>query len=466
MRVTVATDALTAHCEHLEQLHSALHGGTVALARVGGIRPDLLAAAPPAAAQSVPELVAARTLTASAAAEAESAVRDLRAAVARYSEAEHEQQQRTIQLGQELGIMLGPILRDLLVFALPAVAVAGIAGQPTPAELLAFKQWMLEHPELITDPAFVEGVRAAVMGMDDTAGSAIGLPPGAATGIAALAGFTGVQAAAPFLMGAVWPFGLLREGPVSVDRVSTTREALGPVGSVGRLARVPEGDQVRIERYDAPGHAPRYVVYVGPTETFSPVADHEPWDLTSNVAGVAGLDAGSLRATHDAMREAGIRAADQVQVVGFSQGGLVAARIAASGSWNVVGLETYGAPTGNVELPSGLHGMAVRNTDDFIPALAGPQLDHHLLQVERRAFEPGSAIPTDLAAPAHQRTAYVATASEVDRARSAAVREQIAAMDDFTADYTRQSGSSITVMTYHAQRGVGGAGASSGVPIP
>jgi hypothetical protein len=128
----------------------------------------------------------------------------------------------------------------------------------------------------------------------------------------------------------------------------------------------------------------------------------------------------------------------------------------------VVGLETYGAPAGNVALPPGLSGMAVRNADDFIPALAGPQLDDHLLQVERQAFAPGSPIPTELAAPAHQRTAYDATASAIDRATSAAVREQVAAMDEFTAEYARQDGSTITAMVYRAERGGAKAAASSG----
>jgi hypothetical protein len=96
--------------------------------------------------------------------------------------------------------------------------------------------------------------------------------------------------------------------------------------------------------------------------------------------------------------------------------------------------------------------MAVRNTDDFIPALGGPQLDHHLLQVERRAFAEGSPIPTAEPAPAPQREAYIATATVVDAARSEAVRQQIAAMDAFTADYAGREDSTITVTTYHAER--------------
>jgi hypothetical protein len=368
--------------------------------------------------------------------------------------AEDEQRERALRLGGLLGCLWGPGIRAALIAALPAILFARVSGvglDDPPLSPVA--RWLRQHPELITSPGFVEGVRVTAMSLDEAAGSALGLPPGMAEELAAGFGFTGVEAGAAVTLAAGAPLGLFRESAVSVSRVATTAGDRGALGSVERLSRVPEGDQVRIERYEAPGEPPRYVVYVGPTETFSPVATDEPWDLTSNVTGVAGLEAGSLRATEMAMHDAGIGADDEVQFIGFSQGGLVATRLAASESWNAAGLETYGAPAGGVTLPNGLDGMAIRNSDDFVPALAGPQVDHHLLQVERRAFEPGSPIPTAEPAPAHQREAYLATATVVDEARSDAVRDQIAAMDRFTSEYTDREGSSVTVMTYHARRG-------------
>jgi pimeloyl-ACP methyl ester carboxylesterase len=148
----------------------------------------------------------------------------------------------------------------------------------------------------------------------------------------------------------------------------------------------------------------------------------------------------------------GIQPDDAVQFVGFSQGGLVATLLAADPSWNAVGLATYGAPAGGIALPDGISGIAVRNSDDFIPALAGPQLDHHLLQIERQAFAPGTDLPTGLAAPAHQRNAYVATATVIDQASSGAVRDELAVLDAFTGDYTSQPGATITATTFHAER--------------
>jgi hypothetical protein len=452
-RVVVVTDALQAHAERIGRLRDELASDARALAALPSPGAALLAGAPPAAHAAVRELAAGSARAAAAARVARQADEGLRLAIDRYSEQEEAEHARMIALGAVLGQLLGPALRTLILLGLPAVLAARAAGIPDRAQVGAVRQWMLDHPEMITTPAFVEAVRAGVMSMDDAVGSAVGLPPGAAGSIAAAAGFGGVQAGAAMLIAGASPFGLFRDGPISVDRVSTSSTTAGPQGAVERLARVPEHEQVRIERYDVPGAPPRFIVYVGPTETFSPVAADEPWDLTSNVTGVAGLSSGSLRATEAAMHDAGVRAGDAVQFVGFSQGGLVAARLAGSGDWNAAGLETYGAPSGDISLPPGLAGMAVRNSDDFVPALGGPQRDHHLLQVERRAFAPGSEIPTELPAPAHQRSAYVATATEIDRAESSAVREQVAAMDDFTRQYTQQQGSAVTVTVYHAERG-------------
>jgi hypothetical protein len=474
--VLVATDALLAQTERLDRLCESLRADAVALDRIDALGVGRLATAaagaPGAAAalRSAADLDGARMAVRAVSAIAQRADSDLRRAIGAYARAEDEQRAQALRLGELLGLLCGPAIRGLLIASLPVLVFGRAAGLgPDDLPLDAMKRWLIAHPELITDPAFVEGVRETVMSLDDATGSAMGLPAGSLEKLAAAYGLTGVEVSAAITMLAGGSVGLFREGPVSVTRVQTSRLIHPPSGSLDRLSRVPENDQVRIERYDAPGEPARFVVYVGPTESFAPVATDEPWDLTSNVSGVAGLGAGSLRATELAMHDAGIRSSDEVQFVGFSQGGLVAARLAASGSWNAVGLETYGAPAGGIALPEGLNGMAVRNTDDFIPALAGPQTDHHLLQVERRAFPPGAPIPSAEPAPAHQREAYAATASAVDDAESAAVREQIAAMDAFTAEYAQREGASITAMTYHAERGAAkqlGPGRTIGASAP
>ncbi|MEO6534078.1 MAG: hypothetical protein ABIO06_10955 [Pseudolysinimonas sp.] len=451
----VATDALHAHLEQLAALGDELASEGRALA---ALRSDIawsaIPGAPAAARRSEADLEAAWVSVNSARRLSARLVHALRVAITQYDDAETVALTRADRLAAVLGAESGPMLRALL----PGIALLGglafLASKlpdPGGGRASAVRRFFLQHPGLITGPRFVESVRLFSQSLDETTSSFLGVPVPLAIALGA-SGVTGVRTSARGLL-AVGPFvGLFRETPVKVDKVSTAEIISPPVGAAERLERVPEGDQVRIEKYEAPGAPNRFVVYVGPTETFSPVADHEPWDLTSNVGGVGGLDIGSFRATELAMHDAGIGSGDQVQFVGFSQGGLIATMLAGSGEWNAAGLETFGAPAGNIELPEGLSGMAVRNTDDFIPLLAGPQLDHHLLQVERRAFADGTPLPTYHAAPAHQRDAYMATATAVDQATSAAVRDQSAALNAFTADYASRPGSTTTAMTYHGER--------------
>jgi hypothetical protein len=375
-------------------------------------------------------------------------------------EAAIERAQR--DLAAMIAAVVGPAIVDHLmrmILLCPNVLIAGallgwaaIPDGPD-GKLGTVRDFMIAHPELITSPEFVRFVSLAATSIDDAVLGGLGVPPW----LVALPGFDlgrdgGVAAGAITVAALGSLFGMFRETPVAVDRVSTQSLPTAPTGVQARLDRIPEVNQVRIEKYEADGMPPRFTVYVGPTETFSPYTDGEPWDLTSNVHGVAGLQAGSFRAVELAMAEAGIRPGDEVVLTGFSQGGLVATMVAASGDWNVVGLETHGAPAGNIPLPPGIAGMAIRNTDDLVPALAGPQLEHDLMQVERRAFREGVDIPTVEAAPAHQRSGYEATAAAIDGADSSAIREQVHTLDAFAVDYLDRPGGQATVMLYRATR--------------
>ncbi len=451
----VATDRLHAHLDQLDSLHAQLEARRCELLAmeeraVWAAVPE----APVAARRSAFEVEAAVIAVRSAADLSERLGTALRSAIASYDAAEQEALLRADRGAAALGAELGPVLRALLPGLLVVGGIVFLGSKlPDPGErrAAAIRQFFLRHPGLITSPRFVEAVRLFASGLDETTSSFLGVPVPVAIALGA-AGVTGIRSSSRGLLTVGPLLGLFRETPVQVERVSTTQIMHPPAGAVQRLDRVPEVNQLRIEQYEAPGQPPRYVVYVGPTETFSPKADHEPWDLTSDVGGVGGMDVGAFRASELAMHDAGIHSGDEVQFVGFSEGGLIATMLAGSGEWNAKGLETFGAPAGNIALPDGLSGMAIRNTDDFIPALGGPQLDHHLLQVERRAFADGTPLPTYHAAPAHQRDAYMASAAAVDAATSNAVREQNAALDAFTADYADQPGATVTAMSYHAIR--------------
>jgi len=373
-------------------------------------------------------------------------------AAAEYSTAEHTIEALQHEVGARVAALLGPAIFGLLIAlvttnpgVLMALALGGWAAIPDDGDgkLDTLHDFFRDHPDLITSPEFVRFVSVASTSIDDAVPHPFGFPLGP-TG--------GAEAGALTLIGLGSTFGMFRETSVVAERVSTTVGGSAPTGVRDRLDRVPEDDLVRIEKYESPGQPPRYAVFIGPTETFSPFAETEPRDMTSNMHGVAGLSPAALRGVEQAMADAGISSGDEVQVVGFSQGGLIATMIAGSGAWNVVGVETFGAPAGGVALPEGVAGLAIRNTDDFIPALGGPQQDTHLVQVEREAYAGDGPIVTDEVVPAHQRSAYERTATAVDAAESSAIRLQIDRLDAFATDYLDTPGGSVTVMTYDATR--------------
>ena len=184
--------------------------------------------------------------------------------------------------------------------------------------------------------------------------------------------------------------------------------------------------QIRIEKYGV--EYPVYYVYLAGTADFGLMTGVEAWDMTSNVEAMATHNAGSVRAAVEAMREAGISADDQVILVGHSQGGLVAARIAESEQFHVTNLVTVGAPIHKVEVPKSTQVLALEHREDPIPMISGIAAAGTLattLTVERSVAgikgEPGDPLP------AHNLARYVETAHEADRTSeprlSAATRE-------------------------------------------
>jgi pimeloyl-ACP methyl ester carboxylesterase len=157
-------------------------------------------------------------------------------------------------------------------------------------------------------------------------------------------------------------------------------------------------------------------VYIAGTTDFGPNSD-EPFDMASNLAALADSDAGSYTATLDAMEQAGVQAGDPVHLFGHSQGGLVAARLAASGAFDTQSLVTFGSPSGQVPVPDSVLQVAVEHTEDLVPALGGAPLDgadgRDRTVVSRSVFDdaPPSAAESG---SAHYMTEYEKTARLID----------------------------------------------------
>lgn len=310
------------------------------------------------------------------------------------------------------------------------------------------------HPNngLVTNPLTAGAVRTASMSLDDAMMTASGLP----YPVARLLGDGGLGAAGlPFaaagLMGAGASVGLLSETAVRQVAEHSRTVSAAPAGFAERLERVPDpsvdgGEQVVIEKYEMPGRPDRFEVYVAGTVTFSPEATTEPWDMTSNVANAAGEGSGSFQSVVQAMHSAGIGADNPVQLTGYSQGGGTAARVAQSGMFDVVGLTTFGGPTGQIPIPADIPTVIVEHSDDIVPMLGGVQLNQQALIVERDVFA-GRDIPTDYAVPAHHIEYYEETARLMDDASSDQVTTAAARLDAFGAGAT-----SITSTSYTFER--------------
>ena len=344
----------------------------------------------------------------------------------------------TVVLGAASGLVLGAMAPSGNARGAPGGVKSG-ASQGS--------KWSREHNEIITNPLTVDLVRIASQASGDIVAGALGVPPQ----LTPVLGAAGVAIGARAIMGTGSLFGLLKETPVRLVDSHTQVVTASPAGFAERLGRVPDTDvtdgaQVVIEKYSTPGEADRFEVYVAGTVTFSPVADSEPWDMTSNMANAAGVPGGGYASVAAAMELAGIDQSSPVQFTGYSQGAGTAAWLAASGDYNTQGLATFGGPTGQVPIPEGFPTVIVEHTDDIVPALGGEQVNNHALLVERAVFA-GQDIPTEYAVPAHQYEYYEQTATLMDQAQSDRVSDARRSLDSFAGSAT-----TVTSTAYRFER--------------
>jgi hypothetical protein len=440
----VATDDLLAEAALLRIVHSEAREWQTQLTRirsleyepgpswqVGGRAANIYAAA--RAIDAVEEHSAELADSLTGAAEGYGQAERLVALLARYA-------------GAGSGYAVGRVAPVLALLAIPALAGGAFAWLVThlfglssieKAPALA-AEWLRNNPRMLTNPVIVHAVRVLVSSLDDAAAGAVGVPFPLSFSLGDEGvGVLGVSSSAAVMLAASRPFGLLRETPVSARSAAMTTRAPPPTGLGGLAARIPpatvNGPQMRIERYGTPA-APTWVVYVGGTVGWDPSASEEPWDLTSNVAAVAEQESGSYRAVVRAMHDAGVRAGDPVVQVGHSQGGLIAAQIAASGEFNTVAIATFGAPAGQVPVPDSVPMIATEHSDDLVPALGGTQRDatepgtDHL--VVRREVYAERELPQGDPLPAHSLVNYTETAELIDASPEPRLVEFRAALGD------------------------------------
>jgi hypothetical protein len=170
------------------------------------------------------------------------------------------------------------------------------------------------------------------------------------------------------------------DGAPVVTRLGAPAVALpAPVGADGLLANLRRTsigtiDVQLVSGTDALGRPVRKViVYLPGTDDWSPKPGRDVNDLTTDVLAIGGAPTAYERGVLVALRDAGVTSADDITLVGHSQGGLIAVNAAKTatetGEFNVTHVVTVGSPTGLVarDLPASTSLLAIENRADLVP---------------------------------------------------------------------------------------------------
>jgi len=396
------------------------------------------------------------------------ASRSLRLASVAYGTAEKSIDAIIRRLTGSLGYGLG-VLSPMILMLTAAFAITATPGLLIGAGVLRlwslhdprgfldrggeFTEWLANNQALLTNPVTVTLLGNLLTSADEFGAGVLRIPPVFTDVLGEEgAGIVGISTSALVAILAGSQVGLLREGPVSAQRTTTRILHSAPRGLAARVDRLPDpgananGEQIRIDRYATPGKPDSFEVFIAGTVDFAPVATGEPFDLTSNLRSIAQLPSGSDRAVRQAMQHAGITASSPVVFTGHSQGGMIAANLAASGEFNTQGVLTIGAPDGGIVVDATVPVISIAHTDDLVPVLNGPRQDQGTIVIERQAFA-GRTVPHDLALPAHERSEYRQTAQLADHAATRTLSEAISRIDRMT-----QGAQPVSTSLYLARR--------------
>ncbi|WP_395410356.1 PGAP1-like alpha/beta domain-containing protein [Cellulosimicrobium funkei] len=158
--------------------------------------------------------------------------------------------------------------------------------------------------------------------------------------------------------------------PYDLPTPTDTRSALGAVAALGSTDSV-----LSVQRIVKDGGTPTWVVAIPGTQ---PGNLRTVWNMTSNYDLMSDDEsqrarADSVRAVLDAMDQSGIEPEDDVVLVGHSQGGMVAATIAAAtvGTYQVRHVVTAGSPVGGHGLPPGVRATHLETSGEGVSGLDG-----------------------------------------------------------------------------------------------
>lgn len=161
----------------------------------------------------------------------------------------------------------------------------------------------------------------------------------------------------------------LRRNADEQERVSTAGAARAPTNSAQLFEHIKnserDSDGVRIEKVLGADGATRLIVY------FKGQDSTDNRTLLRNAPLLVGyVDADVTAKIDEALKACPDGTGTDVMLVGYSQGGLDAQNIAASGKYHVTTLVTYGSPLVQSDIP-GVQAVHLRADGDAVPAVGG-----------------------------------------------------------------------------------------------
>ena len=258
----------------------------------------------------------------------------------------------------------------------------------------------------------------AGLGVSALAGAAAFLAPSRVTVSAFRRSTTGISSAlmsvAGIAMAGARALGV-QPTPIAVRAVERS-DCRAPASFTEAVERIPtatpRGAQVRIEKTPTTAF-----VYIGGTVTGDLSGGREPWDMASNLSAMSGQASDSERGVRAAIAAAGVTSSERIVVVGHSQGGLIAQRLASDSLLGVRNVVLVGSPQSPVGVPPGVHVVALENRNDPIPALGGQAVESRADVTVSRTPDVSAGDPL----AAHHTSAYRELASEADASREPAL---------------------------------------------
>lgn len=212
---------------------------------------------------------------------------------------------------------------------------------------------------------------------------------------------------------------------LAVSQPSTTNLE-GLVEGIGELYPKEGADPgtVRVDRMVAPDGSVSWQVFIPGTQTAdAPWGGQTPNDWASNLQIYARQESAASAAVIAAMRTAGVGTGEPVLLAGHSQGGLVAADLAAraevQAEFSIDSVVSVGAPVSHIDVPEGVAALHLEHTDDLVAGVddgANPISGNRTtvrrdVTADRAGWWPPGGVWESHDVPAYTETARLADAS-------------------------------------------------------